>query len=225
MPSDHGAARSTGAKQGNRAASGPGRTRPRTRDGFKLEATPTGDLVRQAFKGDERAWAALVARFQPMLLCIAARSGLNAADAADIEQVTWIQLMRHADQVRDPDRIAGWLATTARRRSQRAAMVARREIPSTDQVADGSPATSTNDDVETLVLRDQYEPGLERALRGLPDSYRRVLELLSADITPSYEEVAQAMDLPVGSIGPMRMRALRQVRRGTRIQPGRGDRA
>jgi RNA polymerase sigma factor (sigma-70 family) len=158
-----------------------------------------------------------------MLLRIAARSGLNAADAADIEQVTWIQLMRHADQVRDPDRIAGWLATTARRRSQRAAMVARREIPSTDHVADGSPATATNDDVENLVLRDQYEPALERALRGLPDPYRRVLELLSADSAPSYEEVAQAMDLPVGSIGPMRMRALRQVRRGARFQPRRSD--
>jgi RNA polymerase sigma factor (sigma-70 family) len=158
-----------------------------------------------------------------MLLRIAARSGLNAADAADIEQVTWIQLIRHADQVRDPDRIAGWLATTARRRSQRAAMVARREIPSTDHVADGARATSTNDDVEALVLRDQYEPRLERALGGLPAPYRRVLELLSADSTPSYEEVAQAMDLPVGSIGPMRMRALRQVRRGARFQPHPGE--
>jgi RNA polymerase sigma factor (sigma-70 family) len=216
MSSDNGAAGSTRAKPGHRPASGPGHARPRTRDGSKSEATPTGDLVRQAFKGDERAWAALVARFQPMLLRIAARSGLNAADAADIEQVTWIQLMRHADQVRDPDRIAGWLATTARRRSQRAAMVARREIPSIDQVADGAPAASMTDDVATLALRNQYEPALERALRGLPDSYRRLLELLSADSTPSYEEVARAMDLPVGSIGPMRMRALRQVRRRAR---------
>ena len=177
-----------------------------------------GDLVLRAAKGDDRAWADLISRFGPMVGRVARRTGLNAADAADAEQATWLQLMRRADQVRDPDRIGAWLATTARRQSQRIAMRAGRQTPSPDPVGEAGPIEPTSLDVEAQVLHLRYESSTERALDRLPPAYRRVLELLISDRAPSYEEVARILGLPVGSIGPMRMRGLKMLRRDPDLQ-------
>ena len=193
---------------------GPATSRPSRTD---LAAESTGDLVRKASKSDERAWAELINRFGPMVLRVAQRSGLNASDAADVHQATWLQLIRCADQVRDPDRIGGWLATTARRQSQRVAVARCRQTPSSNPVAD----YSSGDDVESVVLNDHYEPALERALGRLPAPYRQVLRLLTSDRTPSYDDVAKAMGVPVGSIGPMRLRALQMLRRDPELQANR----
>ena len=124
----------------------------------------TGDLVRKTAKGDERAWSELVCRFGPMVLGVARRAGLNAADAADVQQATWVQLMRYGDQVRDPDRVGAWLATTARRQSQRVAMTKSRQVLSVDPLMQGGSAMAApTDDVADVVVHDQYEPVLERA--------------------------------------------------------------
>jgi RNA polymerase sigma factor (sigma-70 family) len=144
---------------------------------------------------------------------VAQRAGLSPADAADVQQATWVQLIRHADQVRDPERIGAWLATTARRQSQRVAMARSRQALSADPWEEYGWGQRNGEDVAAVVVRDHYEPVLDQALGRLPASYRRVLELLSSDATPSYEEVARALGLPVGSIGPMRIRALQLLRR------------
>jgi DNA-directed RNA polymerase specialized sigma24 family protein len=69
------------------------------------------------------------------------------------------------------------------------------------------------DEVDAVALRDEYEPALERALDRLPVPYRQLLQLLNSDASPSYEETAKAMGLPLGSVGPMRLRALQMLRR------------
>src|SRR5262249_54084873 len=151
-------------------------------------------------------------RFGAMVGRVAQRAGLSAADAADVQQATWVQLMRHADQVRDPERIGAWLATTARRQSQRVAMARSRQALYADPWGEYGWGQRAGEDVAAVVVRDHLEPVLDQALGRLPASYRRVLELLSSDASPSYEEVARALGLPVGSIGPMRLRALQLLR-------------
>jgi RNA polymerase sigma factor (sigma-70 family) len=189
---------------------------------FHLPAESTGDLVRKASKGDERAWAQLIARFRPMILGIAARTGLSPADAADVQQNTWIQLMRRADQIRDPDRIAAWLATTARRQSQCIAIASSKYALCDDPLRDREDlVASAGDEVESTVMRSGYEATLELALESLPPVYRRILELLCSDAAPTYAEVAASMALPVGSIGPMRLRALQILRRSRHLREGR----
>jgi RNA polymerase sigma factor (sigma-70 family) len=207
----------SGVAKADKASDGPDRL-PGTRRLDSKEVASSGDLVRLAAKGDERAWAQLMARFGPMVLRVASGTGLNAADAADVQQVTWMQLMRRADQVREPERIAAWLVTTARRQSQRIAMRSCRQQPSPDPLGDFSRDDAATSDVEAQVLKGDYEPELERALGRLPASYQRILQLLASDPTPSYEEVARTTGLALGSIGPMRMRALQQLRRDPELQ-------
>src|SRR5438105_652800 len=74
----------------------------------------TLDLVRAAAGGDGEAWRAVVARYGPRIGRIAHAHRLNDADAADVAQTVWLQLLRHIDRIRDPQRIGGWVAATAR---------------------------------------------------------------------------------------------------------------
>jgi RNA polymerase sigma factor (sigma-70 family) len=186
----------------------------RHRGGFEGERT--GELVRRATSGDELAWAALINRFGPMVVRVAHRTGLNAADAADAHQATWVQLMRRLDQVRDPERIGGWLVTTARRQSQRIAIARGRHTLTSDLVTESLESHSLS--AEALVLRSHYEPQVEQALGRLPTAYQQLLVTLTSNPVPSYEEVAKSLGLPVGSIGPMRLRALQMLRRDSELR-------
>jgi RNA polymerase sigma factor (sigma-70 family) len=188
----------------------------RLRVDFTLESN--GEVMRKAAKGDDRAWSELFDRFGSMVVHVARRMGLNPADAADVAQATWMQFMRHADQVRDPECIGAWLATTARRQSQKVAVAAGRQTLSPDPVANHPSGDGSGEDVEAAVLRQEYDGPLHKALGRLPESYRKLLVLLSSDSCPSYEEAAKALNLPVGSIGPMRQRGLQMLRRDPELQ-------
>jgi RNA polymerase sigma factor (sigma-70 family) len=182
-----------------------------------IQDESNGSLVRKAGKGDDQAWAELIRRFGPMVARVARRTGLSEADAADVQQTTWIALMRYADQIRDPERIGSWLATSARRQSQRVAMARSCQTLSADPVADARWTVGETDGVEALIMRDQFDATLERAVSRLPLPYQTLLRLLSSDACPSYADVAQAMRLPVGSIGPMRQRGLLMLRRDAEL--------
>jgi RNA polymerase sigma factor (sigma-70 family) len=188
----------------------------RLRVDFTLESN--GEVMRKAAKGDDRAWNELFDRFGSMVFHLARGMGLNPADAADVQQATWMQFMRHADQVRDPECIGAWLATTARRQSQKVAVAAARQTLSPDPAANHKSGESSSEDVEAAVLRQEYDGPLHKALHRLPESYRKLLVLLTSDSCPSYEEAARTLNLPVGSIGPMRQRGLQMLRRDPELQ-------
>jgi DNA-directed RNA polymerase specialized sigma24 family protein len=58
-----------------------------------------------------------------------------------------------------------------------------------------------------------YDADIEDALARLPEKYRQLLELLVSDAGLSYAEIARIMGVPLGSVGPMRQRAMQLVRR------------
>lgn len=170
-----------------------------------------GDLVRRASEGDQRAWHSLVTRFDPVVRRTARRAGLDASDAADVAQVTWLRLLQHVGHIREPECLPGWLVTTARRESVRMATARSQQVVSADPVAehgDGHvPAVC-----DAYPVEGGYEPTTEAALRRLPDRYEALLRLLTSECQPSYTEIAERTGLPIGSIGPMRMRGLRLLR-------------
>jgi RNA polymerase sigma factor (sigma-70 family) len=174
-----------------------------------------GQVVRLATKGDQNAWEEIIRRFGSLVHRVAKRHGLTDSDAGDVAQVTWIRLMANVDRIRDPGRIAGWLATTARRESIRFAIGASRQHPYADPLADCG--ADEHDDLgssaDTDLLRRELDPVVENALSGIPSRYQRLLQLLTSDEGYTYDQVAHAMGVSIGSIGPMRMRALLLLRR------------
>ena len=83
------------------------------------------DLVARARNGDKQAWDDLVERYAPLVWSICRRHQLSDADADDVQQSVWLQLVSQLDKIRDRAALAGWLATTTRRECGRVLRAAR----------------------------------------------------------------------------------------------------
>lgn len=168
-------------------------------------------LVAAAGAGDADAWDALVDRFTSLLWSIARAHRLDPADAADVVQTTWLRLVENLGRIEDPDRLAGWLATTTRRECLHALRRTGRERPAV--VEDSLAAVpAPGDPLDAGLLREERDAELWRLFETLPDRCRRLLRILAASPPPGYAEVAAALDIPIGSIGPTRARCLSRLR-------------
>jgi RNA polymerase sigma factor (sigma-70 family) len=170
---------------------------------------PADDLVRGAANGDEIAWARLVRQYSPLVRRVARGYRLSPSDVDDVVQVTWLKLAQHIGEIRDPGRVAGWLACTARRECIQ--LFRRRRSTRT---LDGLElADDERTEPEAVVVAADERRQLNAALGKLPDRQERLLRVLMASPPPSYEDAARMLRMPRGSIGPLRRRALTQLHR------------
>jgi RNA polymerase sigma factor (sigma-70 family) len=169
-------------------------------------------LVGAAAAGDHTAWDALVDRFASTVWAIARAHRLNAADAADVSQTTWLRLLEHLNRIQQPERVGAWLATTARRESLHVLRVAGRQIPSGEDF-DVLPDSLTSTAPDRGLIRSERAQLVNDLVDKLPVRSQVLLRLLSADSPLSYRDISEALSMPIGSIGPTRARALEQLRK------------
>ena len=169
------------------------------------------DTVRRAADGDKSAWDALVANFSRMIWGVAHAHRLGPADAGEVVQTTWLRLVENLDRITYPERIGGWLATTARNESLRRLRLRGREVLSDDGGGwDDEPDAAPTPEVQ-LLDRDRDRRVLA-AFARLLQRCRTLLQMVVV-AAPPYAEVAAALDMPIGSIGPTRARCLERLRR------------
>jgi RNA polymerase sigma factor (sigma-70 family) len=188
-----------------------------------VEPTDAQRLVAAAASGDAAAWRVLVEQFSGLVWSITRAHRLPDADAADVFQTTWLRLAEHIGRIESPERIGAWLATAARRECLQTIRASARTVPTGDDhrldTASGT-ASPTEDAVieaEQERLDAKTAEALWQALERLPDRCRHLLRILMASPPPSYADVAAALGVPVGSIGPTRARCLRRLR--AEVQP------
>jgi RNA polymerase sigma factor (sigma-70 family) len=169
------------------------------------------ELVRRARQGDQLAWDHIVARYSGLLWAVTRSYRLASAQADDVAQTCWLRLVEHLDRIRDPEHLGAWLATTARRESLRVLRAAAREAPVPDEVT-ASMLDVQVESPELLAILSDQATRLWQAFKRLPEHCFRLLRSLLAAPPPSYAEVAAALGIPIGSIGPTRMRCLKLLR-------------
>ncbi|HWR49152.1 MAG TPA: sigma-70 family RNA polymerase sigma factor [Pseudonocardiaceae bacterium] len=168
------------------------------------------DLLRRASDGDPLAWEDILRRYGQLVSATVRSFRLQDADALDAVQMTWLRLAENAHRVQFPERLAGWLATTARHEClhilRRASLAPNLCHPAPDTAADPSmgPEQRVIDADTTRTLWD--------IVAELPPRQRALLQELFADHRRSYAEAARTAGIPLGGIGPTRARALRQLR-------------
>ena len=177
-----------------------------------------GDLLKAALSGDRSGWDELVRRYSGLVWSVTRGYRLGQADAADVFQTTWLRLAEHLGRIDKPGQVGAWLATTARHEALRIARGVTRVVPAEEatlvalgQVDDYSPERAVLD-AEQARLNSDRAARLWRVFGKLPARCRELLRILIASPPPSYAEVAAAMDMPVGSIGPTRARCLQRLR-------------
>jgi RNA polymerase sigma factor (sigma-70 family) len=165
--------------------------------------------VRRAGAGEREAWNELVEEFEGMLWAVARCHRLRDADAADVTQTAWLRLAENLERLKDPSRVGAWLATTARRECLRALRASARELPDAELP---EPADDGLSPIDRGLLEAERDRALWSAFRRLPARDQSLLRMLVAEPQPSYDEIAAALGMPIGSIGPTRGRALARLR-------------
>jgi RNA polymerase sigma factor (sigma-70 family) len=174
-----------------------------------MAAPDPGPLARAAAAGDEEAWRALVARFEKMLVAIVRGYRLDQADVDDVVQTTWIRAYDNLHRLDEPAAIGGWLAITARREALRTLQRGVREIVSDEPQPKHSAEPGTP---ETETLERERRAAVRAAVGRLPGRQRTLLSAFLRRPAASYDEISAALDMPIGSIGPTRERALSRLR-------------
>jgi RNA polymerase sigma factor (sigma-70 family) len=172
-------------------------------------------LVRRAVDGDPAALTCLVDRFDRSLRAIVRFYRLSPWDVDDVVQTTWLQFMEHGRSLREPAAIKGWLATTARRQSLQVLQRRVREQPS-DDPALGDDARLA-EPCEELIAAEQ-RAALHDAVAQLPFQGRRLMTLMIARPGMNYDQVGEALGIPIGSIGPTRLRCISRLSRMREIR-------
>jgi RNA polymerase sigma factor (sigma-70 family) len=166
------------------------------------------EVVRAAAEGDQAAWAELVARYASLIWSVVRRFRFSEEDAADVVQNTWLRLTAHLGAIRSPEALPRWLAVTTRHECIKLARWRREQETLTDDLERPSDDPGPAERVMTReVLRT-----LSSAMTTLPHRDVRMLTLLMQTSRPRYAEIASTLGMPIGSLGPLRKRALNRLR-------------
>lgn len=176
------------------------------------ESISDRELLLGCRRGNDRSWRLLFDRYERLVFSIPLSYGLSREDAADVSQFTFTIFMNSMEGLREDSRLGAWLATVARRHTWRAMGKRRREITRKDRdVAEYAADLigEREDGFEAWEVSEQ----LDRGLRKISAACRKLLTALYLDTSqPSYAEVSERLDIPVGSIGPTRARCLKRLK-------------
>jgi RNA polymerase sigma factor (sigma-70 family) len=169
-------------------------------------------LVMRARDGDERAWAALVERYAPLIWSLCRQYRLDTSATADVGQNVWLLLVNQLGKIRDPAALPGWLATTTRRECTRVlnrapVRQAARHEPDAENIPDGDSGT-----IEQGLLAAERHAALREAFTHLAPRDQQLIALLIEDPPVPYAEISTRLGIPAGSIGPTRRRCLDKLR-------------
>lgn len=154
-------------------------------------------VVRRAQCGDREAFGALVEQFQPTVHAIALRRLGNSSDALELTQEVFLHVLQRIDQLREPERFAGWLRQVAVRMAINRAT--RRLAPASVETGVLEGAYEQGDEpLDQLITRERTER-LRAALAQLKSLDREALDAFYIR-GHSLIEIAELLDVPIGTV-------------------------
>jgi RNA polymerase sigma factor (sigma-70 family) len=177
-----------------------------------------GACLVRARTGEPAALSEIVRELNPLLWHVARSEGLGAEEAADVVQTSWLELVRRLHEIRSPQALTSWLVTATRREAWRIRELSRRQA--TDGAARLESAPDPDPGPGERLLADERDQLLWRHVQRLPDRCRQLLRIVAHVARPDYGSVAEALGMPVGSIGPTRGRCLAKLRDLLQSDPG-----
>lgn len=179
-------------------------------------------LLLAAQAGRRESLERIVVELSPLLWQVARAQGLDREAAEDAVQCTWLSLLGSLGKIHTPMALTAWLVTATKREAWRARAASRAELP-----VDGATMTEMSDVPDPLpapeesVLLAERHRDVWRAVRLLPQRCQELLRVVAFVPRPDYDEVAVALGMPRGSIGPTRGRCLAKLRTLLDAEPHR----
>ena len=159
--------------------------------------TELAALVRRAQAGDRDAFGRLAEQFHRTVHAICLRRLGNPSEAIELTQEVFLHVMKRIDQLREPERFAGWLRQVTLRMAINRAT--RRNAPVSVETAVLEVACEeTNDPIDELIRRERAQK-LWQALARLKELDRDSLVAFYIQ-GQSLVEMAESFDAPLGTI-------------------------
>jgi RNA polymerase sigma factor (sigma-70 family) len=188
------------------------------------EPQPFGPLVERALGGDRTAWTQLVDRLQLVVWKTVNMMSVEPDVRDDAFAATWLRLAERLDTIREPDKLPGWLATTAANEVRQIRRQRRRlTVGLTHEAIDragrfesrthASSESSGSTDPSHIVVRSDERRHVRAAFRMLDPGCQELLSLLVMTGEPiGYDVASEQLGRPIGSLGPTRRRCLDKMR-------------
>ena len=181
-------------------------------------ATRAGRLFALYRAGDEARMGELVKVLTPILWHTARTARLDAAATEDVLQTVWLTLVRKAETISEPLAVLQWMVVTTKREAWRVAR-AQTKVRPEDLETTAALTVDGGESVEDAVLRASRDSRLWQHIEGLPERCRALLRVIAFAYRPDYAELAKALGMPQGSIGPTRGRSLAKLRTALAADP------
>ncbi|MEO6125918.1 MAG: sigma-70 family RNA polymerase sigma factor [Ilumatobacteraceae bacterium] len=191
-------------------------------------ASPFTVLVDGSLAGDALAWQALVRKLERVVWKAVNMMTTDDDIRKDAFAATWLRLVERLGTIREPDKLPGWLTTTATNEVRQIIRQRGRQPVSVDwsapqDVFAGLLANAGDGDGDgehdRELVRDEVRSTVRRAFGTLDDECRQILTVLVlADPPVPYKDASAALNRPIGSLGPSRMRCLEKLRNTPAMQ-------
>ncbi|MDC3357406.1 RNA polymerase sigma factor RpoE [Pseudomonadales bacterium] len=172
---------------------------------MKSEHESDQRLVVRSQQGDKRAFDVLVLKYQQRIASIVSRYLRDQDEVADVTQEAFIKAYRALANFRGDAQFYTWLYRIAINTAKNHLVAKSRRPPSTDkdindgEFSENSVVLEAEDQPETLLARDQLQSVILAAVDDLQEDLRTALMLREFDGL-SYEEIAEIMACPVGTV-------------------------
>lgn len=179
-------------------------------------------LVERVQRGDKNAFNLLVRKYQHKVINLVARYVNNPGDVPDVAQEAFIKAYRALPTFRGESAFYTWLYRIAVNTAKNYLTSQGRRPPSSDVEADeaeyygGGEALQEVATPENLALTDEIKRTVFAAIEALPEDLRTAITLREMEGL-SYEEIAEIMDCPVGTVRSRIFRAREAIDK--KLQP------
>ena len=179
------------------------------------------DLVRRVQAGDNSAFDLLVRKYQHRIGAVVYRFVPDHAESQDVTQEAFIRAYRAMGNFRGDSQFYTWLYRIAVNTAKNHLVATKRRPPTADIAADdaehhaGAGRLHDHDTPEHQLLRQEIERSVSDTVAGLPEDLRQAITLREVD-GRSYEEIAQLMQCPIGTVRSRIFRAREAIDRQLR---------
>ncbi len=163
------------------------------------------ELVRRVQRGDAAAFDLLVRKYQHRIAALIGRYIADWSEVQDVAQETFIRAYRAIANFRGDAQFYTWLHRIAVNTAKNH-LVAHNRRPPTDDIEvedaehfDSGIRLRDSDTPERELMRQQLEQTVVRAVEALPEELRMAINLREVDGL-SYEEIAERMGCPIGTV-------------------------
>ncbi len=186
------------------------------------ERTIDQALIERVQEGDKAAFDVLVLKYQNKIIKLVNRYVRDPDEAMDVAQEAFIKAYRAVDRFRGDSAFYTWMYRIAINTAKNHLVASGRRPPSGDIDAqdaeqyEGAPGLKEYDTPEHLILRDEIQSTIVKAIDELPEDLKTAITLRELE-GMSYEEIAQTMECPIGTVRSRIFRARDAI--DTKLQP------